>query len=122
MRKHVPKSNGVVERVVVEPDRRNRLANGPLPGELAFFDQKPGSDRSEQLGVRSDRVQRVRCYRQFLFVVAVAVALGEGELVVDDDPYADADAVPVLERLFHERIKVAEFGRYIRARAVILGS
>src|SRR5207247_10471232 len=52
-----------------------------------------------------------------LAIVAVAVTLGEDELVPDDDADADARDVVVLQRLGHPGIEVLELGR-----GVVLGS
>ncbi len=55
------------------------------------------------------------CYRQFLFIVTIAIALGEDELVIDHNTHANADTVPLLHRLFHESVEALEFLRDVGA-------
>src|SRR6266550_5429820 len=41
----------------------------------------------------------------FLLIIAITIALGENQFVVNDYADADARSVPVLQRLFHKRVK-----------------
>ncbi len=55
VRQHVAQRDCVIQCVVVKLDGRNRFANGPVPGEFSFLDQKPGGHSRKELGVRGDR-------------------------------------------------------------------
>ncbi len=115
---HVAEGDRVVEQVVVERDGRDGRPDRLVPGQLAFVDQHAGGDGREQLGVRGDLMERRRGIGQLLAVVAVAVALGEDELVADDDADADPGGVPVLEDLGHVGVEVAELLDDILARGL----
>ena len=99
--RHVAHSNRAIEIVVVELDGRDVLPDRFIPIELAVVDQHTGRDRSEQLRVRRDWLRGRWRERDLLPVVAIAVPLGEDELVFDDHAHADAGHVPVLEHLRH---------------------
>jgi hypothetical protein len=96
--------------VVVEADAGNGVADGLVPGELAFADEHACGSSGEQLGVGSNLAKGVGREGQFFVVVAIAVAFGEDQLVIDNDADADAGRVPVLEGLLHPGVEALEFG------------
>ena len=114
---HVAQRDRIVQEAVVEVDCRNGFADWLVPRQLAFFHEKSRRDGREQFRVRGDGVHRLRRNRQLLLVVAVAITLGEHELVIDDDADPDAWRVPVFQGLLHERIEARELSRDIDQRA-----
>src|ERR1019366_6908340 len=108
VRKHVVQGDGVVQLVVIKLNGRHGLPDGLVPGELAFLDEHTRGDRREELGVGGDGTEGGGSERQFLLVIAVAVAFGEDKLVVDDDAYTDARRVPILQHLFHVGIEAGQ--------------
>ena len=111
MREHVADRHRAVELVVVELDARHELPDRLVPVELAFLHEQARGHRREQLRVRSDGHDRVLGERQLAPVVAIAVALGEHELVVDHDPHPDSGNVPVPDELLHRRVEALELLR-----------
>ena len=122
MRQHVAECDCVVKRAVIKLDSGHRLANGPVPGEFSFLDQKSGRHRGKQFGVRGDRIQSVRRDRQLLLIVAIAVALREHQLVAHDNADADARRVPIFQRFLHERVKASQLLGHLGGFVLCVGA
>src|SRR6516225_1893034 len=103
-----------VELVVVKLNLRHRPAYRLVPCEFSFFHKRSCRYRREQFRIRRNRLHRLRRERQLLLVIAIAVALGEHQLVSDNNSYADTWRVPVLQRLLHVSVKALQLLRNIR--------
>ena len=110
VRQHVPHADRGVERVVVELDARHVLPDRFVPVDLPLVHEQAHRDRGEELGVGGDRHDGRGRERQFLSVVAIAVAPGEYELVLRHDSDTDARDVPVAHHLIHVGVEAREFG------------
>src|ERR1700741_1256662 len=108
MRQHVAKSDVVVQLVVVKLDRRYRVAHWIVPSQLSLLDEHAGGNRGKELGVRGNLAERGGGEGQLFLVVAIAVALGEDELVVDHDSDANTRRVPVFQYLLHISVEAFE--------------
>ena len=116
VREHVAQGYGGVQEVVVELDRRHRLAHRLIPRQLPFLDQQARGHGREKLRVRGNLVEGFRREGELLAVVAVAVPLREDQLVPDDDGDADRGDIPVLQRLTHPGVEALELCRGIAVR------
>ncbi len=96
---------------VAQLERGQEARDRRVPGQLALGDEAREQQRGERLGVGRDHEERVAVDLRRLAELAHAVAPGEDELSVLDDPERDSRNAELLLARLDETAELGEAGR-----------